>query len=291
MYRDFEYIGIVISDPIYRKTYSILATFFFGSLTIGAYFSIVWLARRYIFIRFQIGTFLGCIVLLHILFSYLVYEHFIYFTHLLTIHNLPTVYQRHLDQFAAINWWKIPFYFYLTGVFTYSLFYNYLFYAVGLKLIKDLFVIKMREDHLQKENIQLEFNFLKAQVNPHFLFNTLNNIYAFSIKSPEQVSDLILKLAELMRYSLYETEQAFVPLTKELTFLESYVYLQRIRHEKTIQFSYEILGEPGSSQVPPFILIVFVENAFKHGVQLSTKAGWLSIQLLIEKNILTFTVK
>ncbi len=291
IYLGFEYIARTIPDPLAQRRYSILSTLLFGGLTMLAYVSITWLTRQFVLLRFRLGLFMGSLFLIHVAISALVRWHFLVFTRSLTLSNLPSIYARNADHIARLSFWQVPFDSIIVGLFSFSLLYNYLLYAVGFKVFKDLFVLKIRQEKLEKENLQLEFNFLKAQVNPHFLFNTLNNIYSFSIQSPDKVPHTILKLADLMRYSLYETETEFVPLAKEIMFLDSYVQLQRIRHEEDTQLSYTVEGQPGTLIIPPFLLIVFVENAFKHGLQASTLAGWVRIRLTIDNQQLLFVVE
>lgn len=291
IYRGFQYIATTISDPTARSVYIDLSTVFFGTLTVGAYFIVTWLTRQYILLGFRFGLFVMSLFTIHVLTTTIVRWHFLLFTRYLTLPKLPRIYTLYADYIAQLSVWQVPFDPIIVGLFSFSLFYNYLLYGVGLKVFKDLFGLKIKQTKLENENLQLEFNFLKAQINPHFLFNTLNNIYSFSIKSPDKVAGAILKLADLMRYSLYETEAEQVPLAKELTFLDSYVQLQRIRHEDDVALSYTVQGQSGTVMIPPLLLIVFVENAFKHGLQASTLAGWVRIALIITDKSLLFRVE
>ncbi|MBO0953331.1 sensor histidine kinase [Fibrella forsythiae] len=291
IYRGFQYIALTIPDRDAQQVYAVLSTIIFGGLTVNAYFLITWLTRNYILVRFRFNLFIGCLLLVHILTSALVRWHFLLFIHYLTLANLPRMYSVYAGHVIQMPVWQVPFDSIIVGLFSFSLFYNYLLYAVGLKVFKDLFTMKTQQDKLEQENLQLEFNFLKAQINPHFLFNTLNNIYSFSIQSPEKVAGAILKLADLMRYALYETEAEQVLLAKELAFLDSYVQLQRIRHDENVELTYTVHGQPGTSSIPPLLLIVFVENAFKHGPQASAQGGSVHIRLTITQHILRFQVE
>lgn len=290
IHRGFQYISLSILNPTDQQAYAILSTFFFGGLTIGAYFLITSLTRQYILLRFRFNLFIGCLLLVHIVTSALVRWHFLLFIRYLTLAKLPRMYTMYADHIDQLPTWQVPIDSIIVGLFSFSLFYNYLLYAVGLKVFKDLFTLKIQQAKLEQENLQLEFNFLKTQINPHFLFNTLNNIYSFSIQSPDKVPGTILKLADLMRYALYETEAEQVSLSKELAFLDSYVQLQRIRHEADVQLTYTVQGQPGTLLIPPLLLIVFVENAFKHGPQASAQGGSVRIVLTINQNSLRFQV-
>jgi len=114
--------------------------------------------------------------------------------------------------------------------------------------------------------LQTEISFLKAQINPHFLFNTLNSIYSLSISKSDAAPDAVVKLSNMMRYSVSEANQNFVSLSKEIEYISNYIELQRLRVTDKIKINYEISGDVEGKQIAPFLLIPFVENAFKHGV-------------------------
>ena len=150
-----------------------------------------------------------------------------------------------------------------------------------------------QQEQIEKEKIQLELSFLKSQINPHFLFNTLNNIHSMSELKLETTSDAILMLSDLLRYALYGTNHGRVPLQKEIDSLENYMAIQRLRLSKResimIQIQFDIKGEYRDSKIEPLLLLPFVENAFKHGISYQQKSTLL-IHLLVEDNILNFSV-
>ncbi|RAJ87410.1 histidine kinase [Chitinophaga dinghuensis] len=119
---------------------------------------------------------------------------------------------------------------------------------------------------LEKDQLDMELNFLKAQLNPHFLFNTLNNIYMLSLKGAEQAPDLILHLSEMMRYTLYESDTAKVDLQHEVAFMQNYTELERVRYgaKANIVFDYNE-EEITDQQISPLLMFPFLENAFKYG--------------------------
>jgi sensor histidine kinase YesM len=124
-------------------------------------------------------------------------------------------------------------------------------------------------DHLrqlEKEKLVAQISSLKSQINPHFLFNTLNNIYATAIDTSPQTADMVDKLSEMMRYTMKETQNDFVPLEEEINYLNNYIELQKLRLDSKMKFEYTIDGEFSGLQIAPMLLIPFVENAFKHGV-------------------------
>ncbi len=292
IYRGFHFIASTIphSSPDAAFRYTLLATIVFGGLTLTAYGALTTLTRRYILTHFRPSLFSLGALIIHVLTSEIVLYHFRLFTRLFSLDELPRLYTRYAEPLNQLQFWQAPLDPTIVWLFSFSLFYNYLLYAVGLKAFKDLFTLKLRQTELERENLRLEFDFLKAQISPHFLFNTLNNIYSFSIKSPTKVGDTILKLADLMRYSLYETNEEQVPLSNELTFLTSYIELQRIRHEDYVQIFFEVIGQPGVQVIPPLLLIIFVENAFKHGLQASAQASWVRIRVNVSATSLQLEV-
>ncbi|MFD2562363.1 sensor histidine kinase [Aquimarina rubra] len=139
-------------------------------------------------------------------------------------------------------------------------------FGTALKIARDSFFRRQEER-------EAELKLLKAQLNPHFLFNTLNNLYGLSVVKSEKLPDLMLKLSDLLRYSLYETKEMFVPLEKEIKYLENYISLEKIRLEDKADIQFNINGNVSSTVIAPMLLIVFVENAFKHlGVLESVKS-------------------
>ncbi|WP_239986460.1 MULTISPECIES: sensor histidine kinase [Arenibacter] len=124
---------------------------------------------------------------------------------------------------------------------------------------------------VEKEKIQSELQFLKSQLNPHFLFNSLNTIYSLSVKQSPDTSEAVINLSELMRYMLYEADKKLVPLHKELEYIQSYVALQRLRLANSENVTLKISGEEKGKFVPPLLFISFIENAFKYGTDYNGK--------------------
>ncbi len=157
------------------------------------------------------------------------------------------------------------------------------------------YFVRMRQkdreiQQLREQQLQLELDVLKAQMHPHFFFNTLNNIYSLALQQSSQTAPVVQKLASLMRYILYETNQSQVPLTKEIDFIRDYIELENIRHDANKQISFLFQGDATIYQVPPLLLLPFVENAFKHGLDQETGNGWIDIAILIEKDQLNLQV-
>jgi hypothetical protein len=144
---------------------------------------------------------------------------------------------------------------------------------------------------LQKNNLNLELSFLKSQINPHFLFNTLNAIYTKTVDVDEQAADLVLKLSDLMRYSLYESSKENVVLSKEISYIENYLDLERARFSDKVTIDYQLTGNPEEYLIAPLLLVSFVENAFKHGTAKSKYASYVNISIVLDQNILYFKIK
>lgn len=162
-------------------------------------------------------------------------------------------------------------------------FFSILFYVVittFLKLVKDwisLQDLNLKLVKIEQQKLEAELNTLKGQLNPHFLFNSLNNIYSLSLVKSEKVPVLILKLADMMRHIIYESREKFIPIEKELEFVSNFIELQRIRtSEKTI-INFEIKGKIPSSKIAPLLFEPFIDNAFKHGLPGTEKNDFIEI--------------
>jgi len=142
----------------------------------------------------------------------------------------------------------------------------------------------------QQERLRSELSFLRSQISPHFIFNILNSIvYLIRSKSP-QAEPVTIKLSELMRYLLYESGDAQVPLDKEIEYLENYVDLQKIRFEEDVEIRLNVEGNPGTQVIEPMLMIPFVENAFKHGVGM-VPSPVIDISLKVNEIGFSFFVK
>lgn len=156
-----------------------------------------------------------------------------------------------------------------------------LFVSSALKVAGDSFSRRQQEK-------EAELKLLKAQLNPHFLFNTLNNLYGLSVVKSDKLPNLMLKLSDLLRYSLYETKETKVPLEKEITYLENYMSLEKIRLEDTTDIQFEKSGDLSSKNIAPMLFIVFVENAFKHLGDSKDEKSKVMVSLHEENNKLIF---
>jgi len=142
---------------------------------------------------------------------------------------------------------------------------------------------------LEKEKLVAQISSLKSQINPHFLFNTLNNIYATAIDTSPRTADMVDKLSEMMRYTMKESQNDFVPLEEDINYLNNYIELQKLRLESKIKFDYSVEGDFTELQIAPMLLIPFVENAFKHGVN-SEQNSNIRINIKADESELHFLV-
>jgi two-component system, LytTR family, sensor kinase len=143
-------------------------------------------------------------------------------------------------------------------------------FSTGIKVVSQWLKTERRNKEIEHEKLQTELSFLKAQINPHFLFNTLNNIYSLAADRSEQTAAAVMKLSSIMRYVLNEAKNDFVPLEKEIEFTSHYIQLQKIRITDRTTVDFTIQGDPTGKQISPLLFLPFIENAFKYGV--STRA-------------------
>lgn len=161
--------------------------------------------------------------------------------------------------------------------------------SILLRFSVDWFTIQRIRLELINKNQASELALMKSQINPHFLFNTLNNIYSLANRHDDKVLDAMDKLSGIMRYLIYDAQSDYVLLSKEIMYLQSYVELQRLRLKDPESVEYSLNGNSGNLKIAPMLLIPLVENAFKHGDRKATKPN-IIISLVIEDNILKFDV-
>ncbi len=157
-------------------------------------------------------------------------------------------------------------------------------------IISDWFIHQSEKMELQTKTMQSELKFLRSQINPHFLFNTLNNLYALTLKKSDDAPEIVLKLSEMMRYMLYECNERKVPLYKEVTYMKNYLDLERLRQHKMIDIKMDITGDVSDQRIAPLLLIPFIENSFKHGLSNEIDHGFVNISLKINGNHLIFEI-
>jgi two-component system, LytTR family, sensor kinase len=151
--------------------------------------------------------------------------------------------------------------------------------SVLIKFIFDANTREKRWREIEKEKFTAEMGLLKAQINPHFFFNTLNSLYALSLAQSDKSAAVVLRLSDLMRYMLYEATAHTVLLMDEITYLENYIGIEQMRYVERLDLSFQYSGDIAGKWISPLLLLPFVENAFKHGIEDSS--GWITIDLKV----------
>jgi sensor histidine kinase YesM len=161
--------------------------------------------------------------------------------------------------------------------------------SVSIKMTKNWFAFEDQKKQLENEQLKSELNGLKYQLQPHFFFNTLNNIYSLVDASPEQSKEALHQLSKMMRYLLYETEGETTTLSKELNFTRSYIELMKMRVPKHVKVSYDFPDHYKDVEILHLLFISLVENAFKHGI--SSQESFIEIRCEVSETKLTFSVR
>ncbi len=146
-------------------------------------------------------------------------------------------------------------------------------------------------EELMKEKVAAELSLLKSQVQPHFIFNTLNNIYMLSLKNSPQTSDMIYRLSALLSYMLYDTKRQNIDIEKEIDYVKNYINLEKIRYGERLDVQLNVFNNVRGVQVTPLLFLPLVENAFKHGVSNAVEDSWIHIDISLKKKTLVFKVE
>lgn len=157
-------------------------------------------------------------------------------------------------------------------------------------IFNDWFRQKSEKQLLQQQTLRSELNFLKTQINPHFLFNTLNSLYALTLKKSDDAPNIVLRLSEMMRYMLYECNEKLVDLHKEINYLNNYLELEKIRHSGKFDINFEVTGDVNQQKIAPLLFIPFIENSFKHGMNNQLKDGYVNINLDVQDDSISLQV-
>lgn len=163
--------------------------------------------------------------------------------------------------------------------------------ALAIKLIRQSLRAKEIEQEMTRKRLETELKFLKAQTNPHFLFNTLNNIYGLARKKSDDTAEVVMKLSKLLRFMLYETNKPYIPIEDELRVMEDYIELEKIRYNQRLKIDFTTLIDNHHEPIAPLILLPFVENAFKHGAGETINESYISIKIQLQKGNLYFSVE
>jgi sensor histidine kinase YesM len=172
------------------------------------------------------------------------------------------------------------------------------FFAIAAKQIKRAFFIQQEKTELEKKKLtaelklkEAELKLLKAQVHPHFLFNTLNNLYGLTLEKSDEAPKLVLQLSEILDYILYRCDDKQVPLQEEINNLKNYIEIEKIRYSEKLELKTDFPKKPDKLKIAPLILLPFVENAFKHGVSNFPGVAFVTIKISLFEKTLIFTIK
>jgi signal transduction histidine kinase len=162
--------------------------------------------------------------------------------------------------------------------------------ALALKTSKNWYLKRLENQQLFEENSNAELQLLKAQIHPHFLFNTLNNIYSFTLKKSGESSALIRKLSDTIRYMIQDCDAYQVSLKKELHMIQDYMELEKIRYGSRLTMEIDIEGNTETKMVTPLLMIPLIENSFKHGTSQMLKHPWIVLRIITASNWLNFQI-
>lgn len=245
----YSYQGLS-HDAILLGKYFLIATGFCSVAALCFYGSYLWVAPG-LFVNKRYLKALGITVSLYIMLAgwrYVLEFHFF---------NPVLGFDNYTHPVSAVYYFSNIFWYYYPKYFIYGLMY---FFAENWALNTT------RQEALKKEKLITELAFLRSQINPHFLFNTINDIYALTYQHSEQAPEALLKLSELLRYMLRDSADNFTPLQSEIDYLNNLIELQRIGAKGNVYINFEIEGDPARQMVAPLLFVAFIENAFKHGI-------------------------
>jgi two-component system LytT family sensor kinase len=160
--------------------------------------------------------------------------------------------------------------------------------AVSIGYLRKQLFEADRMEVLQKENIYYKLRYFRTQLNPHFLFNTLNSIYSLSLNKAEKTPEVVIRLSDIMRFLIYECNEDKIPLNKEIEFIRNYIEIERIRYDADIQFTIE--GDTENVMIEPFLFISFIENGFKHAIDNSYAKPFIYITLKVSPDQIALNV-
>ncbi len=163
--------------------------------------------------------------------------------------------------------------------------------STGYKVTSDWLGLQNEKRDLESQNLQSELKFLKSQINPHFFFNTLNNLYALTLKKSDLAPEIVLRLSEMMRYMLYESNEKEVSLEKEVNYVMNYIELERLRQGDRFKINFSLEGTAQNQKIAPLMFIPFLENSFKHGLDSQIKSGYVNIQMQLHEKTVVLNIE
>ncbi len=224
--------------------------------------------------------------------KYLLYGCLLFATLLLTAIIMRAVYVEFLAARFFPETVNLPF-FQPYRIFKY-IFYNLnavIFITTGIRLFLYWYQELQLNSNLAQEKLKAELHYLKGQLNPHFLFNTLNNVYSLSLKKSDFAPQTILKLSSLMSYMLYDSQKDKIDLIKDIEYIKSYIELEKLRYGDRLKVSIHESGELKGKEIAPLLMLPFVENAFKHGLCDEADEVWLTIDIKLKQDIFYLKIR
>jgi two-component system, LytTR family, sensor kinase len=188
-----------------------------------------------------------------------------------------------IEHHHPFNFWRTAFFPFYPAIMAFAL-------SSAVRITMEWFKNDRQKKEMEAEKMASELAFLKSQVNPHFLFNILNNICSLARKKSDETENAIIKLSQIMRYMLQDSRDEKVSLEKEVEYLQSYIELQRLRLPESVKIDFSVGGQPELRSIEPLLLIPFVENAFKHGISYQDSSDIL-IRLNSQEQALSFMVE
>lgn len=205
---------------------------------------------------------------------------FYYFEHTIFFRRLHTLVGLKFRPPVLVYWFT------LISFFTYFPISTGL--ALSIKMLKNWYVKQLEHQLLIRENANAELQLLKAQIHPHFLFNTLNNIYSFTLDRSPRSPVLVKKLSATLRYMIQDCEATYVSLKKEMNMISDYMELEKVRYGSRLNMEVLIQGDLQNKLITPLLLIPFIENSFKHGTSQMLQQPWIKLFITVEENALLF---
>ena len=161
---------------------------------------------------------------------------------------------------------------------------------LSLKTLKNWYQKQLENETLTREKTNAELQLLKAQIHPHFLFNTLNNIYSFTLSKSPLAAELVQKLSDMLNYMITDCNRVLVPLEKEIQLLKDYIGLEKVRYGDRLDIQMHVNGNYNNKMIAPLLMIPFVENCFKHGASMMRGKQWMHLIININENNLDFNL-
>lgn len=191
-------------------------------------------------------------------------------------------------HYRKLDTWDLFFEYYMISLI--SIVIPFVFLSWLARVTENLVINTVKKEQLEKQAAEAELDYLKSQINPHFLFNTLNNIHTLVYKQAPTAPDAVMQLASLMRYMIYESNAPTVPLTREMNYLQDYISLQQLRYKENPVVDVKIEGDVEACHIAPLLFIHLLENAYKHSPA-RLNPGDLKVKVEVKEDILTFSVQ